>query len=143
MKKLFPICLALLSLTLYSFESKAQAQTYLNIGGIGTGVYAGYEIPVSSDISVQPFASTDWELDKLIFGAKGNFYLDDLLELSEEWDVYGGANFGWRIDKGNDDGANWGLQVGGRWFWSEKWGINAEFGGGSSVLGGIGVTMKM
>ena len=62
--------------------------------------------------------------------------------LPSEWDVYAGANVGWRIDNDNDGGVNWGAQIGGRWFWSEKWGINAEFGGGSGVTGGVGVTMR-
>ena len=38
-----------------------------------------------------------------------------------------------------------GLQVGGRWFWSEKWGVYAEIGGGK--LGGsnygVGLTLVL
>ncbi len=144
MKKIIIASIALISLTFYSMNTNAQASKQLNFGGIGTGIYAGLELPVSSEISVQPYAETDWNFNRFIIGAKGNYYFDDLLELDQSWDVYGGVNVGWRIDDDNDDnGANWGLQVGGRWFWNEKWGINAEFGGGSSVLGGVGVTMKL
>jgi hypothetical protein len=62
--------------------------------------------------------------------------------------VYAGANVGYRLDGSDNgdhdgDGFNWGAQIGARWFWSEKWGLNAEFGGGSGVIGGLGVTMKM
>ena len=38
-----------------------------------------------------------------------------------------------------------GLQVGGRWFWNDKWGVFLEAGGGNldGAGGFVGVTMKM
>lgn len=124
--------------------ANAQAAKMLNLGGLGTGLYVGYEIPVSNAITLVPQAATDYEFNKFVLALKGNYYFDELFGIGSEWDVYGGANFGWRIDNGNgDDGVNWGAQIGGRWFWSEKWGLNGEFGGGSGVTGGLGVTMKM
>jgi len=126
---------------LFSLGANAQAKQYLNFGGIGTGLYAGLEFPVGSAITVGPAAYTDWDFDGLVLAAKGNFYFDELFGLNSSWDVYAGANLGFRA--GGDSGANWGAQVGGRWFWSEKWAINAEFGGGSAVNGGVGVTMVL
>ena len=119
-----------------------QAQKYLNVGGLGTGLYASIEFPVSSVISIAPQFSTDYNFDRFVISGKGNFYFDNIFELPEAWDVYAGINLGWRLET-NNDGFSWGAQIGGRWFWSDKWGINAEFGGGSGVLGGVGVTMKM
>ena len=119
----------------------AQATKVLNFGGLGTGLYASLEFPVSKTITIAPMATTDWDFNHFVIAAKGNFYFDDLFGLPAEWDVYGGANAGWRI---SDNGEfNWGAQVGGRWFWNDKWGINGEFGGGSGVTGGVGVSMKM
>lgn len=124
--------------------SYGQAAKMLNLGGLGTDLYVGYEIPLSSAITLVPQASTDWNFNKFVLALKGNYYFDEIFGLPDAWDVYGGANFGWRIDNDNNDsGVNWGAQVGGRWFWSDKWGLNAEFGGGSGVTGGLGVTMKM
>lgn len=121
-----------------------QAAKYLNMGGIGTGLYASIEFPVGSAITVAPLFATDYDFNKMIIAAKGSYYFDNIFELNESWDAYAGVNVGWRIESNsNDDGANWGIHIGGRWFWTEKWGINAEFGGGSGVLGGVGVTMKM
>lgn len=120
--------------------ANAQAAKVLNFGGLGTGLYASIEFPVHSAITIAPLVNTDWEFNHLVIAAKGNFYFDELIGLDSPWDFYAGANLGWRI---SDDGKfNAGLQVGGRWFWSEKWGINAEFGGGTGVTGGVGVTMK-
>ena len=142
MKKLFTIIAVAGVMSLGSSSVFGQAQKYLNLGGLGTGLYASIEFPVSSVITIAPQVSTDYNFNNFVIAAKGNFYFDDIFGVSEPWDVYAGANFGYRIET-NNDGFNWGIQVGGRWFWSDKWGINAEFGGGSGVLGGVGVTMKM
>lgn len=141
MKKSFKKLLLLIAVFAITASVYGQAEKVLNLGGLGTGLYAGVEFPVGSAITVGPAAYTDWNFDKFVIAAKGNYYFDDLFGLPAEWDVYLGANVGYRIDKDND-GFNWGAQIGGRWFWSDKWGLNAEFGGGSGVNGGIGVTMK-
>ena len=141
MKRSIKKLLLFVAVIISAASANGQAEKVLNLGGLGTGLYAGIEFPVGSAITVGPAAYTDWNFDKFVIAAKGNYYFDELFGLPSEWDVYLGANVGYRIDK-DDDGFNWGAQIGGRWFWNEKWGINAEFGGGSGVNGGIGVTMK-
>ena len=140
MKKL----LFFLAVVISAASANGQAQKVLNLGGLGTGLYGGIEFPVGKAITVGPLVNTDWDFNKFVIAAKGNYYFDNIFGLPAAWDVYAGANFGYRLDSSdkNDDGANWGAQIGGRWYWSEKWGINAEFGGGSGVTGGVGVTMK-
>jgi len=141
MKRSIKKLLLFVAVIISAASANGQAEKVLNLGGLGTGLYAGIEFPVGSAITVGPAAYTDWNFDKFVIAAKGNYYFDELFGLPSEWDVYLGANVGYRIDK-DDDGFNWGAQIGGRWFWNEKWGLNAEFGGGSGVNGGIGVTMK-
>lgn len=142
MKKLFTI-IALSGVMFFGANTaNAQAQKYLNVGGAGTGLYASIEFPISSVISIAPQFSTDYNFNAFVIAGKANYYLDDVFGVGDEWDVYAGANLGWRVEN-NNDGFNWGIQVGARWFWSDKWGVNAEFGGGSGVLGGVGLTMKM
>ncbi len=147
MKKLLTIIALAGVMSFGSSTLFGQAAKYLNIGGLGTGLYASIEFPVSSTITIAPQFSTDYNFNKFVISGKGNFYFDEIFVVGSEWDVYAGVNFGWRLESNNDgsnnDGVSWGAQIGGRWFWSDKWGINAEFGGGSGVLGGVGVTMKM
>jgi len=138
MKKII-LMVAFVAIASFSF---GQAQKYLNVGGLGTGLYASIEFPVSSVITVAPMFATDYNFGKFVIAGKANYYLDDVFGVGDAWDVYAGANVGWRLET-NNDGFAWGIQIGGRWFWSDKWGINAEIGGGSGVLGGVGVTMKM
>ncbi len=135
------LLIAFIASTTFMF---GQAQRQLNFGIIG----ASFDIPVASAIAIAPFAGTDLNLDYLNLGVKANFYFDELIGLPAAWDLYAGANAGFAMWIGKDNGTSGvdiGLQVGGRWFWNEKWGIYLEFGGGHHSKGtaGLGLTMKM
>ncbi len=122
-----------------------QAQKQLNIGLVGVS----YEIPLGAAITIAPAAFTNFDFNHVTLGVKANYYFDELFGLTEEWDVYGGANLGFGIamnnDNGNESDLDFGLQVGGRWFWNETWGVYVEIGGGAlgGAAYGVGVTMKM
>ena len=120
-----------------------QAQKQLNFGLIGVN----FEIPIAKAITIAPAAYTDFDLNHLTLGVKGNYYFDELFGLTDAWDVYGGANLGFGIAMNNDNDSDldFGLQAGGRWFWSETWGVYVEIGGGSlgGAAYGVGITMKL
>jgi hypothetical protein len=145
MKKIIQLFLFALFFSISSvFAQGSETIKQLNFGIIG----ASYEFPIHKNISIAPFVGTDFELDWLTLGAKGNFYFNNLLGLPAEWDVYGGANAGFAIgldnDANNKDGFNLGLHIGARWFWNDTWGVYAEFGGGTTAgTSGIGITMKL
>ena len=136
MKKLLLIAVALVA----TVAVNAQAKKQLSFGVIGVS----YEIPVASAITIAPTGFTNWELNHFTVGVKANYYFDDLIGLPSAWDVYGGANAGYAFslkDNYNSD-MNIGLQIGGRWFWNETWGIYLEGGGGNlGGNGGLGLTM--
>jgi len=133
----------LLALVAIAGMSYGQAKKQLNFGLIGLS----YEIPVSSAITIAPAAYTNFDLNWLTLGVKANYYFDELFGLTDPWDVYGGANLGFGIamNDNNDSDLDFGLQVGGRYFWSEQWGVYVELGGGKLGGGayGIGVTMVL
>jgi len=129
-----------------SFGSSAvfgQAQKQLNIGFIGVN----YEIPVATDITIAPAAGVDWNFNHLQIGVKGNYYFDNLFGLTEPWDVYAGLNAGYGIALNSNHNSDFafGMQVAGRWFWNDKWGVylEAAFGNLDNAGGGAGVTMKL
>jgi hypothetical protein len=143
MKKLLTI-IALSGILFFSASTVfAQAQRQLNIGLIGVS----YEIPVATDITIAPAAGVDINFNHLSIGVKANYYFDGLFGLPDEWDVFGGINAGYGIalDSNNNSDFDFGLQIGGRWFWNDKWGVYVELGGGilNGAGGGVGVTMKM
>jgi hypothetical protein len=141
MKKTLTIIALSAVFTFGAEKANAQAASQLNIGFVGVN----YEIPIATDISIAPAAYTNWNFDWLQLGVKANYYFDNVFGLTEPWDVYAGVNVGYALglnNNGNDFG--FGLQVGGRWFWSDKWGVYLEAGGGNiGAMGGVGVTMKM
>ncbi len=128
-----------------------QANKGLNFGvGFSNGgipVYITYDIPVHADIAIAPMVTFDLDgMDGLTVGAKGDYYFDRLLTLPEAFDVYAGINLGFKIDLNNNKnngGLRGGIEIGARWFWSEKWGLNLEFGGGIGYGGRFGLTYKM
>ncbi|MCO4820635.1 MAG: hypothetical protein KC469_01105 [Flavobacteriaceae bacterium] len=137
---LFVIALMFSAVNVFS-----QARKELNFGLIG----ANYEFPVSTDITIAPFAGTNLDLDWLTFGVRGNYYFDNLFNITADaWDVYGGVGAGYSIYNGNGNNSSdldIGLYAGGRWFWNDKWGLFLEIGGGSTqgATGGLGLTVKL
>ncbi|MEN8250298.1 MAG: hypothetical protein ABFS32_15295 [Bacteroidota bacterium] len=141
MKKLFTI-FALAGIFLFTAENaKAQATSQVNIGLIGVSL----EFPIAEDVSIAPFGATNFDLSYLTAGVKVNYYFDNLFGLPPEFDIYGGANGGYAFgleNQGND--FDLGLQVGFRWFWSEKMGLYLEGGGGKiGATGGLGITIRL
>jgi len=122
-----------------------QARNELNFGLVGIN----YEIPVHKNITIAPGAGTSLDFDWLNVGVKANYYFDNLFGLTDPaWDVYGGANAGYAVYMGDgtdDSDIDFGLQVGGRWFWNDTWGLYVELAGGNvaGLSPGIGVTMKL
>ena len=120
-----------------------QATKQLNFGLFGVS----YDIPVAESIALTPYAGTNFEINWLNIGLKANYYFDGLLKLPAEWDVYGGAGAGYAIAIDNNKSSDFdlGLQIGGRWFWNDKWGIYLELGGGhyTGGSGGLGLTMRL
>jgi len=139
MKKI-TLLLAFVAIAATSF---GQAKKQLNFGIIGVN----FEIPVAKAITIAPAAYTNFDLNHLTLGVKANYYFDDLFGLPDPWDVYAGANVGFGIALNNDNSSDLdlGLQVGGRWFWSDKWGVYIELGGGKlgGAAYGVGLTMVL
>lgn len=121
----------------------AQATSELNFGLIGIS----YDIPVATNFAIAPMARTNFDISYLTLGVKGDFYFDNLIGLPAEWDFYAGVNGGYRIwfynEHANSSNFDIGLEVGGRWFWSDKWGLMLELSGGVGYGGMLGLTMRM
>ena len=107
----------------------------------GTPVYFGADFGVAQNVTVGPVAAFSDDLFSI--GANVNYHLDDALNLSPEWNLYGGATVSY-IDSDNSDyeDIDLGLQIGGRYFFSPTVGINLEAGGGTEITGGkLGLTV--
>ena len=145
------------------FLSKGESQFNAGLGlsSWGVPVYAGIDWGVHRDISVGGELSyrsfndnfRDGRYRHSVFGisGNGNYHFNTLLDIPREWDFYAGLNLGFYIWNSDDDypgnrttGLELGAQVGGRYYFTERFGVNLEVGGASAFSGGkVGITLKL
>jgi outer membrane immunogenic protein len=139
-------------------KGEKQLNAGLGFSGWGLPVYAGLDFGVHKDITVgiegsfRAYSdyshSTSYSHTIVGILGTGNYHFNSLLFISSQWDFYAGLNLGFYIwssssgyDGPNSSGLGLGLQLGGRYFFTQKFGINLEFTGGNAILGGkIGIT---
>ena len=171
MKKLLFILVLLISTTAIFAQggpiSKGQAQLNFGVGfsSWGIPVYLGFDYGVHPDITLGLELSyrgydDDWYDDDdhynyhhsiIGFSGNANYHFNNVLNIPAPWDFYAGLNLGfytWSSPKNyhgsHSSGIGLGGQIGGRYYFSNKVGINLEFGGGNSFSGGkIGLTIKL
>jgi len=166
MKNLFLAAVfAIASLSMSGQSTEPVRSTQLNFGvglsGWGIPVYAGLDFGVSKNITVGAEVSyrsyrENWHeyyYDHSIFGfsGNGNYHFNSILNIPPRWDFYAGLNLGFYVWSSPNDyygdhasGIGLGGQIGGRYFFSQRFGINLEFGGGNAFSGGkFGLTFKL
>ena len=145
---------------------KSYGQAQLNVGvglsDYGTPVYLGVDYGALRNLSIGgelSFRSYDesWGQNyyrRSITGlaVNANYHFNSILLLPSNFDFYAGLNFGfynWSSpDAGyygsHSSGLGLGAQIGGRYYFTRKFGINLEFGGGNAFSGGkVGLTFKL
>ncbi|HEU5289169.1 MAG TPA: hypothetical protein VFU05_00920 [Cyclobacteriaceae bacterium] len=145
------------------FLSKGQSQFNAGLGfsSWGLPVYAGVDWGVHRDVSVggelsyrsfnRDFRDVPYHHSVLGIAANGNYHFNTLLSIPRDWDFYAGLNLGFFVWDSDSDypgnrtsGLELGAQVGGRYHFNNRVGINLEVGGATAFSGGkIGVTLKL
>jgi outer membrane immunogenic protein len=166
MKKIF-LLLVLISVAAYAQGQgslpvgKSQLNLGVGLSGWGVPVYGGFDYGIHPDFTLGAEFSwrsyrENWKSDYYnhrIMGVSGNvnYHFNRVLRIPESFDFYAGLNLGffvWSSPKsypGNyRSGLGLGGQVGGRYYFTERFGINLEFGGGNAFYGGkFGITLKL
>lgn len=164
MKKGFIFVLLLVSNYLFAQspidKGKAQFNAGFGLSSWGLPVYLGFDYGVHKDVTVGGEVSfrnyrNNWKgiaYVHNIVGISGNFnyHFNSILNIPSPWNFYAGLNIGffyWNSPSlygGATSGLGIGAQVGGRYYFTDKVGINLELGGGNAVSGGkIGVSIKL
>jgi outer membrane immunogenic protein len=150
---------------LYSQSPLPLGKSQLNVGvglsGWGVPFFLGFDHSVHNDITIGGEVSIrsyqeNWHNNKYrhnIMGLSGNanYHFNTVLDIPTVWDFYAGLNLGfyvWSSPDGYQGSHNSGLglggQIGGRYYFSDKMGVNLEFGGGNAFSGGkVGLTFKL
>jgi len=165
MKKLIVLCViclaAQISFAQYALR-KGQGQFNAGVGlsSWGLPVYAGFDVGVHRDISVGGELSYRAYYDRpdnnryhhsiVGLSSNGNYHFNTLLNMPTNWDFYAGLNLGFYFWNSDNDypgdhtsGLQLGAQVGGRYYFTERFGLNLEVGGTPAFSGGkFGITLK-
>lgn len=166
MKKLFIVFVLLMTSSLIFAQgpiSKGEAQINFGVGlsSWGIPVYLGFDYGVHPDITLGGELSfrsynDNWKNNKYnhsVIGISGNanYHFNTVLNIPSPWDFYAGLNLGFyswnspnEYEGSHTSGLGLGVQIGGRYYFSNKVGVNLEFGGGNSFGGGkLGLTIKI
>jgi len=109
----------------------------------GIPVYASIDFGLHKDVTLTPEVHAKFDKNfKAGFLVKADYHWNYLIGIPANWDFYAGARAGFDFG-GEDLIPNLGIQVGGRWYWSEKWGMNLEFGGGTGFGSTFGLSLKL
>jgi outer membrane immunogenic protein len=142
---------------------KGQAQFNAGVGlsSWGLPVYLGLDYGVHKDITIGgefSFRSyhdnwTGHRYSHSIMGISGNanYHFNYLLDIPTNWDFYIGPNIGFYIWNSPEDyggshtsGLEIGGQIGGRYYFTDRFGINLEFGVGNAFSSGkFGISYKL
>ncbi len=142
-------------------KGKAQINAGLGLSSYGVPLYFGLDYGVHQDITVggeisfrsfsENYKGIGYSQNVIGISGNGNYHFNTILNIPKEWDFYAGLNLGfylWNTPNNypgsNSSGLNLGLQVGGRYYFTQKVGINLELGGGNVFSSGkLGVTIKL
>ncbi len=71
---------------------------------------------------------------------KADYHWNYLIGIPSNWDFYAGLRSGFEFD--DDVDFDMGAQVGGRWYFTDQWGLNLELAGGTGFDAIFGMSMK-
>jgi len=171
MKNITSICCAVFLSACTSLFAQAplgEGNKQLNAGfgfsSWGVPIYAGLDFGIHPDVTIGPQVSFrsysenynfngsrfNYSHSIFVFGFNGNYHFNSLLNISSQFDFYAGATVGYYIWSSPSDyignrssGIGLDAQVGGRYFFSDQWALNIEFGGGTASGGKIGITYEL
>lgn len=166
MKKILLMITVLFAMSaVFGSNAMGKGQTQFNAGiGLsswGLPVYLGLDYGLNNDITLGGELSFrsyeedyhDHDYNHSIMGVSGNanYHFNNLLDIPSEWDFYAGLSLGffiWNSPGSYEGSKSSGLgvsgQIGGRYYFTEKLGVNLEFGGGNAFSGGkLGVSVKL
>ncbi len=142
-------------------KGKAQLNIGLGFSNWGVPVYGGVDFGIDKDITLgfevsarrykEKYRSNFYNHSIIGISGNGNYHFNRVLNIPKKFDFYAGINIGfynWSSPNnypGNyNSGLGLGAQIGGRYYFTNKAGLNMEFGSGNAFSGGkIGLTFKL
>lgn len=147
-------------------EGEVQLNAGLGFSGWGVPVYVGLDLGIVRDVTLGGQLSFQTDNDSYHYngnnydnkasavgiGINGNYHFNRIMDIPSQFDFYAGASVTYYIWNYNDnnggphpdnDSFGPGVQVGGRYFFNDNFGLNLEFAGNTGTSGGkFGITYK-
>ncbi|MDO9576833.1 MAG: hypothetical protein Q7J16_03030 [Candidatus Cloacimonadales bacterium] len=166
-KKFLVIVLLVVVGAVFAQNPVAKGQTQFNAGvgfsSWGAPIYLGLDFGVHKDFTMGGEFSFQSYRDKyenhyydhtvMGISGNGNYHFNHVLNIPTNWDFYAGLCIGFYIwnspndypdDGPHSSGLGVGGQIGGRYYFSNNFGVNLEFGGGNAFSGGkFGISLKL
>ena len=166
-KSIYLIAFALFFISGNAFSQSPlpKGRTQLNIGAWlsewGIPFYIGLDLSVHKDITIggefsyrayrEHWKDNYYRHNVMGFSGNANYHFNSLLGIPQNWDFYAGLNLGFYVWNSpynyygsHSSGLGIAGQIGGRYYFNDKIGINLEFGGGNAFSGGkFGLTFKL
>jgi outer membrane immunogenic protein len=136
---------------------KFQLNAGLGLSSRGMPVYVGFDygankhLTVGAEVAYRSYSNAGYNFGITSVGANANYHFNDILNIDKNFDFYAGLNLGylmWNLPGGYvgdySSGLGLGAQIGGRYYFNNKLGLNLEFAGGNKISGGkFGITVKL
>ncbi|MBW6515723.1 MAG: porin family protein [Candidatus Cloacimonetes bacterium] len=164
-KMLFMVVLLVSCGAIFAQNPVAEGQTQFNAGlgfsNRSVPVYIGLDYGIHKDITLggelsfisyhERYQQNKYNHSVIGISGNANYHFNHILNIPLDWDFYIGPNLGFYIWNSPDDypgsrtsGLGFGAQIGGRYYFTDKFGINLEFGGGNVFSGGkFGISLKL
>jgi hypothetical protein len=166
MKKLFSIIfLTIICINAQSQNALSTSKSQLNLGvGLsnwGIPYYIGLDYGINKDITLGAELSIrnyeeDWNNGRyrqqiMGFVGNGNYHFNNVLHIPANYDFYAGLNVGFNIwtspttyGGNHNSGLAIGAQLGGRYYFNNRIGLNLEFSGGNSATNSkLGLSVRL
>lgn len=140
---------------------RTQINAGVGLSGWGVPVYVGFDHSIHKDFTLGAELSfrdyrENWKNNYYhhnIWGFSGNvnYHFNSVLKIPQNFDFYAGLNLGFYVwssplnyEGNHTSGLGIGGQIGARYYFTERFGLNLEFGGGNAFSGGkFGITLKI
>jgi len=168
-KALLVFALLFISSLVFSQNPLPKGNTQLNVGvrlsRWGIPVYLGVDHGIHQDVTIGAELSyreykEKWNNKNFYydcnhritgFSGNANYHFNSLLNIQPKWDFYAGLNLGFYVwsspslyEGGHSSGLDLAGQIGGRYYFTDKVGLNLEFNGENAFTGGkIGATIRL
>jgi len=141
-------------------KGTVQLNAGLGLLSWGIPIYVGLDFGVHKDITLggelsfrsynDEWPDSHYKHSILGISGNGNYHFNTLFNIPSNWDFYAGLNIGFYFWKSPDDypgsessSLGLGFQVGGRYYFTDRFGVNLEIGTGNEFSEGkFGISYK-